>query len=96
MEVFLLRAAQADIRRTAQFYEEEAAGLGSDFLAEIDRAVGLLEQNPVLGAPLPRGARKLLLRRFPFLVIYRAEAEHILVLAIAHQCRHPDSWLDRR
>jgi plasmid stabilization system protein ParE len=96
MEVVLLRAAQADIRRAARFYEEEAAGLGSDFLAEIDRAVGLLKQNPDLGAPLPRGARKLFLRRFPFLVMYRAEAEHILVLAIAHQRRHPSSWLDRR
>lgn len=42
-----------------------------------------------------RGARKLLVRSFPYLVIYRALPEHVLVLAIAHQRRHPDFWLGR-
>ncbi|WP_374049965.1 hypothetical protein [Nitrosomonas sp. sh817] len=27
--------------------------------------------------------------------MYRTEAEHTLVLAIGHQRRHPDFWLQR-
>lgn len=44
--IVLLRAAQGDLRRAARFYEGEAAGLGVDFLAEIQRIFTLLEENP--------------------------------------------------
>jgi plasmid stabilization system protein ParE len=93
--VVLLRAAQADLRRAARFYEEERARLGEEFLGEAGHAFALLEQNPEIGAPLSRGARKLLLRRFPYLVIYHTESERVLVLAVGHQRRHPDFWLRR-
>lgn len=91
----MLHAAQGDLRRAARFYEGEAAGLGVDFLVEIQRIFTLLEENPELGVPMRRGARKILARRFPYLIIYRTEAEHTLVLAIGHQRRHPDFWLQR-
>jgi toxin ParE1/3/4 len=91
----LLRAAQADLRRAARFYEGEAQGLGVEFLAEVQRAFAHLEKNPELGASLRRGARKLLVRPFPFLIIYRTEVERTLVLAVGHQRRHPDFWLQR-
>lgn len=95
MEVLLLRAARADLRRAARFYEEEADGLGADFLTEVGRSLAMLEENSELGAPLRAGARKLLVRRFPYLIIYRTEAERVLVLAVGHQRRHPQSWLGR-
>lgn len=91
----MLHAAQGDLRRAAHFYEGEAVGLGVDFLVEIQRIFTLLEENPALGVPMRRGARKILVRRFPYLIIYRTEAEHTLVLAIGHQRRHPDFWLQR-
>lgn len=93
--IVLLHAAQGDLRRAARFYEGEAAGLGVDFLVEIQRTLTHLEENPALGVPMYRGARKILVRRFPYLIIYRTVAEHILVLAIGHQRRHPDFWLQR-
>jgi plasmid stabilization system protein ParE len=79
----LLHAAQGDLLRAARFYEGEAAGLDVDLLVEIQ----YLYQNSALGVPMRRGARKILARRFPYLIIYRTEAEHILVLAIDHQRR---------
>jgi toxin ParE1/3/4 len=91
----LLPAAQKDLRRAARFYEDEAAGLGHEFTTEIEHSLGLLRENPEIGAPLPRGARKLLVRRFPFLIIYRALPEHVLILAVGHQRRHPDFWISR-
>lgn len=93
--VTLLRAAQADIRTGARFYEGQARGLGTEFVAEVDRSLARLREYPEIGAPLRRGARKLLVRRFPYLVIYRVELEGVLVLAVGHQRRHPDFWLER-
>lgn len=93
--VALLRAAQDDIRRAARFYEDRADGLGAEFIAEVEHALDLLTQNPQLGTVLRRGARRLLVRRFPYLVIYREETARVLVLAVGHQRRHPDFWLNR-
>ena len=93
--VAFLRAAQRDVRRAAKFYAEQSAPLGAEFMAEVDHASELLSRYPEAGAPMPRGARKLLLRRFPYIVIYRFEPERVLVLAVGHQRRHPDFWLER-
>lgn len=93
--VALLRAAQADIRTGARFYQGQAPGLGAEFVAEVQRSLDRLREYPEIGAPLRRGARRLLVRRFPYLVIYRVEPTRVLVLAVGHQRRHPDFWLER-
>lgn len=93
--VTLLRAAQADIRRAARFYERQAEHLGVEFTAEIEHALSRLAEDPEIGSPMRRGGRKLLVRRFPYLVIYRVLPDGVLVLAVGHQRRHPDFWLDR-
>ncbi|HET7275628.1 MAG TPA: type II toxin-antitoxin system RelE/ParE family toxin [Longimicrobiaceae bacterium] len=90
-----LRSAQADIRRAARFYEGEAPGLGAEFVSEIEHVFVRLGENPEIGTPMRRGARKLLVRRFPYVVIYRIEPERVLVLAAGHQRRHPDFWIGR-
>jgi toxin ParE1/3/4 len=94
--VVVLRAAQADLRRAARFYEQEAPGLGAEFLSQVELAFSRLAEHPEIGAPLSTGARKFLVRRFPFLLIYRAESDRVLILAVAHQRRHPASWLGRK
>ncbi len=90
-----LRSAQKDIRRAARFYEDEAPGLGGEFVTEIERAFARLAENPEIGPHARHNARKLLVRRFPYVVIYRVEPERVLVLAVGHQRRHPDFWLDQ-
>ncbi len=93
--VRLLRAAQGDIRRAARYYERQARHLGVEFTVEIEHALSRLADNPEIGAPIQSGARKLLVRRFPYLVIYRMLSDQVLVLAVGHQRRHPDFWIDR-
>jgi plasmid stabilization system protein ParE len=46
--------------------------------------------------PVVRGdARRRLVRRFPYAVIYLAEPEHIEVLAVFHSSRDPKQWHGR-
>jgi len=39
--------------------------------------------------------RKCLLHRFTYKLLYSVEEDHILVIAVAHQYRKPDYWVDR-
>lgn len=89
-------ARAADIRAAIKHYTNESAQLGIDFSYEVERAVAWAAENPLAGAPLKRGARRVLLRRFPYQVIYRESPDHIVILAIGHHRRHPDFWLTRR
>ena len=90
-----LAAAALDLRRAVQFYSRERPGLGAEFLREFDDASNVLADHPEIGALIRSGVRKLLLRRFPYMLVYRAEPERVVILAVAHQRRHPDVWLAR-
>jgi hypothetical protein len=43
-----------------------------------------------------RHARRILLDRFPYSVIYRASADEILIIAVAHLRRRPGYWRHRK
>ena len=45
-ELLLRGRAKADIRRAAKWYERQRKGLGRDFVAEVDAALGLIGANP--------------------------------------------------
>ena len=79
----------------AFFYEAESAELGFEFLDDVQRAIDSLREHPKLGQAVGRSLRRALLRRFPFSLIYSEEADGILVVAVAHQRRHPDYWRRR-
>jgi toxin ParE1/3/4 len=93
--IILLPWAEDDILSAKEFYAGQSAKLGEEFLAEVAHTFGLLSDTPEMGRPLRRGERKLLVRRFPYSVIYRFEIKQIVVLAVAHHRQKPEFWAGR-
>lgn len=79
----------------ALFYELAHANLGDDFLDDVRFAIDSVRERPKLGVDLGYGFRRVLVRRFPFSIIYFADPEQIVVVAVAHQSRRPDYWRRR-
>ena len=79
----------------ALFYEAAAGGLGDDFLDDVQHAIDSVREHPDLGAPVDYGFRRVLVRRFPFSIIYATEPTQIVVVAVAHQRRAPEYWKGR-
>ena len=90
-----LLPAEEELIEAGQFYESEAAGLGTEFLDEVQRAIDVLREYPQSGRPIGRNVRRALLIRFPFSLIYADEPDVILVIAVAHQRRRPGYWRRR-
>jgi hypothetical protein len=90
-----LEEAAHEFHRAIQYYEDKSAGLGGELLTDVERLEDLLESNPELGSPGESGTRRLLLRRFPFLLVYVLVDGEPLIVAFAHQRRKPGYWLDR-
>lgn len=94
-------AALAELTDTAAWYEEQRAGLASEFLAEIDRVVAEISARPTSFAKLEDTApaldiRRAMLERFPFaLVFMELGAGRTRIVAVAHERRQPGYWLRR-
>ena len=81
----------------ATSYEERSDGLGGQSIDEAQRVTDLLAESPGLGVPVVGrpGLHRWPLRRFPYYVIYRPDADGLVVLAVAHERRRPTYWSGR-
>ena len=87
--------AEADLEGAASFYESRMEGLGRSFAAEVDCAISLIRERPDVGSPVWSTCRRVLVHRFPYSIIYKHDAGSVLIFAIAHQRRRPESWQRR-
>jgi len=87
--------ARAELLHAVEYYEACEPGLGLAFMNEIQAAVSRLALNPAAWSPFTSRTRRCPIRRFPFLVIYRLQSDHIEVLAVANMRRRPGYWADR-
>ena len=88
--------AEDELAESAVFYESRVRGLGKTFSSEVQRTINLVRNYPELGSSLGSKARRVLVRRFPYNVIYRHESGQIFILAVAHQRRRPGYWKERQ
>ncbi|MBI5967941.1 MAG: type II toxin-antitoxin system RelE/ParE family toxin [Deltaproteobacteria bacterium] len=87
--------AVAEARAAAQWYRERSAPAANAFLAEVDRSVEKIAEDPEIWPRYVAGTRRFLLQRFPFSVVYRQVSGKIEIVAIAHGRRRPGYWKDR-
>ena len=84
--------ADVEITEAAQYYEECLAGLGSDLLGEVERALDQILTNPEASQRIARRVRRKPLWRFPYNLIYAVYPDRIRIVACAHQKRRPFYW----
>jgi toxin ParE1/3/4 len=93
----ILEEAEEELTSAALWYEKERAGLGEELLAEADRALTAIFETPLAWqtAPGSKGARRFVLKRFPFVVYYFLRSDDIWIIAFAHTSRQPGYWHHR-
>jgi hypothetical protein len=96
MSVEFHREAEQELAEAAFHYDGELQGLGDRFLTEVRRATMLLDENPGMGQRIDEQLHRVVLRRFPFSLIYAQQLGKVFILAVAHQRRRPGYWRARR
>jgi len=88
--------AAADYDAAFDWYLERSPDAAGAFDTEFEHALAQIAQAPDRWARGSYHTYRFLLRRFPYLVIYREQGQDtIQVLAIAHTSRKPDYWKSR-
>ena len=86
MRIILHPKAEREFTETALYYERQRPGLGADFIAAVNTAVGDLRQFPHRWRLIDAVVRRGLLRRFPYAFYYREKVrgEELEILSISH------------
>jgi len=87
--VLVRRAAELDLERIEDWYDEQRPGLGREFRNAVDVTVARIADDPLAYPDRYRGARRALLRRFPYILWYRVLEGYVVVLACVHGRRDP-------
>ncbi len=88
-------AAAAELESAFDWYLEKDVQVASGFLDEVSRGIELIVAAPERWPLYQGNIRKFVLRRFPFLIMYREQAAAIQIIALAHARRRPDYWKRR-
>ena len=78
-----------------EWYRRRSVRAAEMFVDELDRAIERIGDHPRQFPEYAFGARRMLLRRFPYLIIFRETAGGVEVIAVAHGRRRPGYWRDR-
>ena len=95
LKVVFLRAARAEFDAAALWYDLQQAGLGMQFVSEINRVIDLASNYPERFRIKYIEIRCAQARRFPYSVYFRPEATRVVVLSVFHARRNPTIWQER-
>lgn len=97
----LVSAAKREFRAAVEWYLEINIDIATEFVDRVEFAYAQIANNPLRYPKVEfiktdREIRRVLLPKFPYLIVYELLDEQIYVLAIAHAHRRPGYWKDRK
>jgi plasmid stabilization system protein ParE len=90
--VHFFPAAEVELRDAVAYYNEQCAGLGYEFAAEIRKTIDRINHFPTAWTKLSSRTRRCLANRFPYAVIFQHNDTDIFIVAVMHLKREPGSW----
>lgn len=95
MKVLFLEAAEQELIEAEAYYNGQREGLGFEFSEEVRATINRIIEYPDAWSPISRRTRRCRTRRFPYGVIYQVREEVLLIVAVMHLQREPESWRKR-
>lgn len=90
MRITFRPEAQAEALQARDWYEARSPGLGLEFARALEATVARMARHPEGFTPAGvADCRRALLRKFPYSLVYRADGDDLLVIAVLHHRRDP-------
>jgi len=88
--------AQQELDDASDHYDSIDLELGDSFLEEINDCISRILMFPLAWPKAQHGSvRRCRTHRFPYSLIYDLEDEQVFILAVMHESREPNYWVDR-
>lgn len=90
-----LPAAELELMREVAYCSTVRPGSGVRFNEAVKQAALTAARHPLGGAPSHKETRTMLVRGFPFSLVYRPSSIEVLIVAVALHRKHPNYWQSR-
>lgn len=87
--------AEEEAGAAVEWYAERSVAAARAFAEELKAAVVSIAEDPTRLPTLGPARFFFLLKRFPYLMVYRVSDDRVQVLAVAHVSRRPGYWQNR-
>ena len=95
MQVEFIEPASIELDDAIEYYNLQFDGQEDKLFAEVTDTIDLIIRFPEHWSRNTEHTRKAVLRKFPYNLIYSIQKDKIFILAVAHQNRKPEYWIDR-
>jgi plasmid stabilization system protein ParE len=85
-----------NLREAKAWYRNISRELSYDFVHRIEEAIALAQERPFAFQLVHRTFRRVLVHRFPYALFYHADEARIVVVAVLHQARDPETLESRQ
>jgi len=94
--LILTPKAEKDFDNAYNWYESQDQGLGKEFARCVDVKITSILRSPLQHQVVHKNIiRRALIDRFPFSIYFVDEQNRIVIFAILHQHRNPETWTSR-
>jgi toxin ParE1/3/4 len=76
--------AVIDIQEAFEWYQMKKAGLGFEFMEEIETGFQKIAAQPHYYTSINQRFRRFKITRFSYMIVYEIEKSHIIIIAVRH------------
>ncbi len=95
MNVQFLEPAQSEFIEAVRYYNAQTEGLGFEFSDEVKATIVRIAEFPEAWPLVSKRTRRCRTKRFPYGLIYQIRGNTLLIIAVMHLHREPQSWKKR-
>ena len=77
------------VKEAYDWYEEQQTGLGELFLHELESCYDKLEAWPVSFTKIKKNYRHIIIRTFPYVIVYEVIQNDVVIYSVFHTSRSP-------
>lgn len=95
MQIRFAEAANEELSDACAWFERQQLGLGARFKRDVREAALLIAKAPLLFPIELEDVRRYVMSRFSYTLRYVLRGDEVWIMAVSHQHRHPDYWVER-
>lgn len=95
MRIRFSEIANSELADARDWYEQQQEGLGLRFKSAVRDAARQIARTPLLFPVELDDVRRYVMNRFPYTLRYVVRGDEAWIMAVSHQHRRPDYWVER-
>lgn len=95
MRIRFAEAANNELNDACDWFEQQQSGLGARFRRDVREAALLIAKAPLLFPIELEDVRRCVMPRFSYTLRYVLRDDEVWIMAVSHQHRRPDYWVER-